>query len=105
MELYDHAKVNRERLFLNGPYGIDPDGRYHANNLRPGFYLIELKKQLTEIGDVVHTGPSGGIVTYNNSNGPEERTPLGEVEVRPRETTVFDVSLPEEPGDSKKAGG
>jgi RNA polymerase sigma-70 factor (ECF subfamily) len=86
------------------PHRIGGDGRYSADNLRPGVYLIELKKQLTEIGDVVITGPSGGYIGYKKSAGPEERTLLGEVEIRPRETAVFEVSLPEEPDDTKAGG-
>jgi hypothetical protein len=52
-----------------------------------------VKKQEMERGETVHVGPSGGFVS-NRPVGPEETTVLGEVEVRARETTVFDAAAP-----------
>jgi protocatechuate 3,4-dioxygenase beta subunit len=71
----------------------DPEGRYAAENLKPGRYVLKVKKQEMERGEIVHVGPSGGFAS-NRPVGPEETTVLGEVEVRARETTVFDAAAP-----------
>lgn len=81
------------------PVPIDPEGRYHADSLRPGVVLVELKRQVIERGEVEHHGPAGGTVG-SRSAGPEDRIPLGEVEIRPRQTTIFDAVVP---GDSAGA--
>jgi len=69
----------------------DPEGRYAAENLKPGRYVLKVKKQEMERGETMHLGPSGGFVA-NRPVGPEEVTVLGEVEIRARETTVFDAA-------------
>ncbi len=75
------------------PIHLDPQGNFRADSLAPGTYRLEMKKQEVEQGEVVHLGPSGGF-SGNKPVGPEEVVPLGEVEVRPRETTTFDATVP-----------
>jgi hypothetical protein len=83
---------------------MDPEGRFHADNLEPGTYQVELKRQLMERGKIIHLGPNGGF-SENRPVGPEEVILLGQVEVRPRETTVFNARCPappEEPSGEKR---
>lgn len=72
---------------------MDPEGRYSANNLLPGLYRLSLTSQEVEMGEVVHVGPTAGFGS-NKPVGPEQVLPLGDVEIRARETTVFDAVVP-----------
>ncbi len=75
------------------PIHMDPQGNFRADSLAPGKYRLDLKKQEVEQGEVVHLGPSGGY-SSDKPVGPEEIIPLGELEVRPGETTTFDAAAP-----------
>jgi protocatechuate 3,4-dioxygenase beta subunit len=81
------------------PLWVDSEGRYWADSLEPGTYLIELSRQIVEIGEKTSLGPAGGTVGFKEK-GPEEKILGQEIEVRARETCVFNAVNPPGPNDS-----
>jgi hypothetical protein len=57
-----------------------------------------MKKHLLEISEMSHQGPDGGTVSYEPI-GPEERIFTDEIEIRARETTIFNATISPDPGD------
>jgi RNA polymerase sigma factor (sigma-70 family) len=74
------------------PVYMSPDGSFHADCLEPGTYRVTLKKQEMERAEMTHLGPMGGF-SATKPVGPEEKTPLGEVEVEPRRTAIFNAKV------------
>jgi RNA polymerase sigma-70 factor (ECF subfamily) len=75
--------------------GIDAAGRFQAQGLRPGSYRLVLRIREYRPGKFTETGPGSGTRDLEPI-GPEERIPLGQVEVRARETIWFQASVPRE---------
>jgi protocatechuate 3,4-dioxygenase beta subunit len=75
--------------------GVDAAGRFQAQGLRPGNYRLILAIREYRPGKLIETGPGSGTSDLEPV-GPEERIPLGEVEVRARETVWFQASVPRE---------
>jgi protocatechuate 3,4-dioxygenase beta subunit len=75
------------------PIHRDSSGLFVAEHLAPGTYRVILKEQEMEAGEAVHLGPMGGFQA-SVPRGEEKKTPLGEVEVRARETSRFTARKP-----------
>jgi hypothetical protein len=52
--------------------------------------------QKVELGKMVHGGPAAGYSRPIKDTGSEETLRMGEVVIRPRESTHFDVTPPKE---------
>ncbi len=74
---------------------IDPYGRFKTEGILPGTYRIEVEATLVEESERGRVGPTGGFIAHRPV-GPARVFPLGEVEVRPRETASFEAAVPEE---------
>jgi hypothetical protein len=73
--------------------GIDDAGRFQAQGLRPGKYRLNLGIREYRRGKFTELGPGSGTGDLEPV-GPEKWTPLGEVEVRARETVWFQAAAP-----------
>jgi RNA polymerase sigma factor (sigma-70 family) len=63
-----------------------PDGRFQADCLEPGKYALQLEEARVEPAEKLDLGPEGIHRKYSSKEARETRD-LGEVEIRPRETT------------------